>query len=161
MLFLKTHKYSQIKKISLSVITNYLCVPPRLLPLKRKKQNLLTFVGDVCPHDTALYSLPEEIRDIMSGPQCCANPPTLSSSTGSGSVIQLGGLNAYVTGPSDSKLAILLISDVFGDSPFLAFALFFHFHPFLYLGVFFIFLFSVCFSSLNFLLHVLILFLGK
>ncbi|KAF7153861.1 hypothetical protein RHSIM_Rhsim01G0276700 [Rhododendron simsii] len=51
----------------------------------------------------------------MSGSQCCENPPALRSSCGSsGSVLELGGLNAYVTGPSDSKLAILLISDVFG-----------------------------------------------
>ncbi|KAI8574569.1 hypothetical protein RHMOL_Rhmol01G0364900 [Rhododendron molle] len=51
----------------------------------------------------------------MSGSQCCENPPALSSSCGSsGSVLELGGLKAYATGPSDSKLAILLISDVFG-----------------------------------------------
>lgn len=54
----------------------------------------------------------------MSGSQCCENPPALSSSCGSsGSVLELGGLKAYVTGPSDSKLAILLISDVFGNHP--------------------------------------------
>ncbi|KAG5567613.1 hypothetical protein RHGRI_002976 [Rhododendron griersonianum] len=51
----------------------------------------------------------------MSGSQCCENPPALNSSCGSsGSVLELGGLKAYATGPSDSKLAILLISDVFG-----------------------------------------------
>ncbi|PQQ16822.1 endo-1 3 [Prunus yedoensis var. nudiflora] len=50
----------------------------------------------------------------MSGPQCCENPPTLSSSSGAGSVTEIGGLKAYVTGPSDSRQAILLISDVYG-----------------------------------------------
>ncbi|GLT47180.1 hypothetical protein SLA2020_208930 [Shorea laevis] len=51
----------------------------------------------------------------MSGSQCCENPPTLSSSSGGGgSVAEIGGLKAYITGPSDSKLAILLISDIYG-----------------------------------------------
>ncbi|KAJ9696266.1 hypothetical protein PVL29_008481 [Vitis rotundifolia] len=50
----------------------------------------------------------------MSGPQCCENPPTLSSSSGAGCVAEIGGLKAYVSGPSDSKLAILLVSDVYG-----------------------------------------------
>ncbi|GFY98774.1 alpha/beta-Hydrolases superfamily protein [Actinidia rufa] len=54
----------------------------------------------------------------MSGPQCCENPPALTSSCGgSGSVVELGGLKAYTTGPSDSKLAIVLISDVYGYEP--------------------------------------------
>ncbi|KAL3749212.1 hypothetical protein ACJRO7_010327 [Eucalyptus globulus] len=50
----------------------------------------------------------------MSGPQCCANPPNLDPSSGAGRVEQLGGLDAYVVGSQDSKLAILLLSDVFG-----------------------------------------------
>ncbi|KAK3440896.1 endo-1,3;1,4-beta-D-glucanase isoform X2 [Eucalyptus grandis] len=50
----------------------------------------------------------------MSGPQCCDNPPTLNPSSGDGFMEQLGGLNAYVIGSQDSKLAILLISDIFG-----------------------------------------------
>ncbi|XP_059650138.1 endo-1,3;1,4-beta-D-glucanase-like [Cornus florida] len=50
----------------------------------------------------------------MSGPQCCENPPTLSSSCGEGQVEEIGGLKSYVSGPSDSKLAVVLISDVFG-----------------------------------------------
>ncbi|KAI4317732.1 hypothetical protein L6164_025579 [Bauhinia variegata] len=50
----------------------------------------------------------------MSGPQCCSNPPTLNPNSGAGHVEKFGGLDAYVTGPSDSKLAILLISDIFG-----------------------------------------------
>lgn len=60
----------------------------------------------------------------MSGPQCCENPPTLSSSSGAGSVTEIGGLKAYVTGPSDSKQAILLISDVYGNYPFHQFSFF-------------------------------------
>ncbi|PRQ26167.1 putative alpha/Beta hydrolase [Rosa chinensis] len=50
----------------------------------------------------------------MSGPQCCENPPSLSSTCGAGSVTEIGGLKAYVTGPSDSKLALLLVSDIHG-----------------------------------------------
>ncbi|XP_004290676.1 PREDICTED: endo-1,3;1,4-beta-D-glucanase-like [Fragaria vesca subsp. vesca] len=50
----------------------------------------------------------------MSGPQCCENPPSLCSTCGAGSVTEIGGLKAYVTGPSDSKLAVLLVSDIFG-----------------------------------------------
>jgi len=50
----------------------------------------------------------------MSGLQCCANPPTLSPSSGVGSVIEMGGLKCYACGPSDSKLAIILIADVYG-----------------------------------------------
>ncbi|XP_040996062.1 endo-1,3;1,4-beta-D-glucanase-like [Juglans microcarpa x Juglans regia] len=50
----------------------------------------------------------------MSGPQCCSNPPILDPSAGSGHVEQLGGLTTYVSGSSDSKLAIILLSDVFG-----------------------------------------------
>ncbi|KAK3016186.1 hypothetical protein RJ639_007026 [Escallonia herrerae] len=56
----------------------------------------------------------------MSGPQCCENPPSLDSASGVGSVQELGGLKAYVTGPQVSKLAILLISDVYGyEAPLL------------------------------------------
>ncbi|XP_030536071.1 endo-1,3;1,4-beta-D-glucanase-like [Rhodamnia argentea] len=50
----------------------------------------------------------------MSGPQCCENPPTLNPSGGAGHVEQLGGLNAYVVGSPDSKVATLLVSDIFG-----------------------------------------------
>ncbi|KAL0458061.1 UNVERIFIED_CONTAM: 1,4-beta-D-glucanase [Sesamum latifolium] len=55
----------------------------------------------------------------MSGPQCCENPPTLSSSSGVGSVVEFVGLQTYVSGSSDSKLGLLLASDVFGDVLFL------------------------------------------
>ncbi|KAF5465614.1 hypothetical protein F2P56_015599 [Juglans regia] len=50
----------------------------------------------------------------MSGPQCCSNPPTLNPSAGTGHVEQLGGLSSYISGSPNSKLAVLLISDVFG-----------------------------------------------
>ncbi|XP_056162319.1 endo-1,3;1,4-beta-D-glucanase-like [Syzygium oleosum] len=50
----------------------------------------------------------------MSGPQCSENPPTLTPSSGGRHMEQLGGLNAYVVGSQDSKLAILLLSDIFG-----------------------------------------------
>ncbi|CAN4093483.1 unnamed protein product [Withania somnifera] len=50
----------------------------------------------------------------MSGPQCCENPPALSSNSGNGSVLQLGSFNTYVSGPSNSKHAILFVSDVYG-----------------------------------------------
>ncbi|XXG83420.1 hypothetical protein AAC387_Pa10g1179 [Persea americana] len=49
----------------------------------------------------------------MASSQCCENPPALISACGVGTVEQLGGLKTYVTGSSDSKLVILLISDVF------------------------------------------------
>ncbi|KAK9992474.1 hypothetical protein SO802_027459 [Lithocarpus litseifolius] len=49
----------------------------------------------------------------MSGPQCCSNPPTLNPNAGAGHVEQLGGLSTYVSGSPNSKLAILLISDVY------------------------------------------------
>jgi hypothetical protein len=50
----------------------------------------------------------------MAGPQCCAHPPTLNPSVGAGHVEKVGGLDTYVSGSPDSKLAILLVSDVYG-----------------------------------------------
>ncbi|XP_058209151.1 endo-1,3;1,4-beta-D-glucanase-like isoform X1 [Rhododendron vialii] len=51
----------------------------------------------------------------MSGPQCCENPPALDSSCGGvGHEEEIGGLKCYVTGPPHSKLAVLLLSDIFG-----------------------------------------------
>ncbi|XP_010466706.1 PREDICTED: endo-1,3;1,4-beta-D-glucanase [Camelina sativa] len=50
----------------------------------------------------------------MSGPQCCENPPTLNPVSGSGNVEKLGGLDAYVSGSPDSKLCVILVSDVYG-----------------------------------------------
>ncbi|KAL3727404.1 hypothetical protein ACJRO7_032173 [Eucalyptus globulus] len=53
----------------------------------------------------------------MSSSQCFENPPDLSSTCGAGRVEELAGLKTYVTGPSDSKCAIILIADVFGIEP--------------------------------------------
>ncbi|XP_068332454.1 endo-1,3;1,4-beta-D-glucanase-like [Pyrus communis] len=54
----------------------------------------------------------------MSGPQCCSHPPTLNPSSGSGHVEKFGGLDTYLVGSPDSKLAVLLLSDIFGyDAP--------------------------------------------
>jgi hypothetical protein len=51
----------------------------------------------------------------MSSSHCIENPPNLNSGIhGVGTVLELGGLQSYVTGPSHSKLALILISDVFG-----------------------------------------------
>ncbi|MCL7028669.1 hypothetical protein MKW94_004440 [Papaver nudicaule] len=50
----------------------------------------------------------------MIGSQCCENPPDLSLSSGSGWVEEIGGLESYISGSLDSKLGILLVSDVFG-----------------------------------------------
>ncbi|KAJ3693724.1 hypothetical protein LUZ60_009204 [Juncus effusus] len=50
----------------------------------------------------------------MAGAQCCENPPTLDPAYGTGHVAEIGGLKAYIAGSPESKLAILLISDVFG-----------------------------------------------
>ncbi|XP_026379926.1 uncharacterized protein LOC113274499 [Papaver somniferum] len=50
----------------------------------------------------------------MAGLQCCQNPPDISLSSGSGCVEEIGGLQSYVSGSLESKLGILLVSDVFG-----------------------------------------------
>ncbi|KAK7359702.1 hypothetical protein VNO77_01665 [Canavalia gladiata] len=51
----------------------------------------------------------------MSSSQCFENPPNLNSGIhGAGTVQEIGGLNSYVTGSPDSKLALILVSDVFG-----------------------------------------------
>ncbi|RZC57305.1 hypothetical protein C5167_004600 [Papaver somniferum] len=51
----------------------------------------------------------------MVGSQCCENPPDLSLSSGIGWVEDIGGLESYISGSLDSKLGILLVSDVFGS----------------------------------------------
>lgn len=50
----------------------------------------------------------------MSTPHCFENPPQLNPSSGRGSVEEFEGLQTYITGPRDSKRAILFISDAFG-----------------------------------------------
>jgi len=54
------------------------------------------------------------VKERMSGPECCSNPPTLNPNAGSGHVDKLGALNAYIAGSPNSKSAVLLISDVYG-----------------------------------------------
>ncbi|KAI3803236.1 hypothetical protein L1987_31385 [Smallanthus sonchifolius] len=49
----------------------------------------------------------------MSGPRCCDNPPAISSGGESGEVLQIASLSCYVSGKPDSKIAVLLVSDVF------------------------------------------------
>ncbi|KAM0902373.1 hypothetical protein ACQ4PT_019399 [Festuca glaucescens] len=52
----------------------------------------------------------------MASPQCCANPPTLNPAGGEGKAVDsFGGILAYVAGAEDSKAAVILISDIFGD----------------------------------------------
>ncbi|KAJ3693723.1 hypothetical protein LUZ60_009203 [Juncus effusus] len=50
----------------------------------------------------------------MAGAQCCENPPTLDPAYGAGHVADIGGLKAYLAGSPESKLAVLLASDVYG-----------------------------------------------
>lgn len=54
------------------------------------------------------------IDQAMAGAQCCENPPVLSSSCGAGAVEEIAGLKAYVAGSAVSRLAVLLVSDVYG-----------------------------------------------
>ncbi|KAL0283793.1 UNVERIFIED_CONTAM: putative AIM2 family protein [Sesamum angustifolium] len=46
--------------------------------------------------------------------QCCSNPPTLIPDCGAGEVQELGGLSCYISGSADSKISVILISDIFG-----------------------------------------------
>lgn len=55
-----------------------------------------------------------QYRPLMAGARCCENPPILSSSCGVGAVEEIAGFKAYVTGSAISKLAVLLVSDVYG-----------------------------------------------
>ncbi|XP_060671642.1 endo-1,3;1,4-beta-D-glucanase isoform X2 [Ziziphus jujuba] len=56
----------------------------------------------------------------MAGPQCCSNPPILNPSSGEGHVEKVGGLDSYVSGSPNTKLAVILISEVFGyEAPIL------------------------------------------
>ncbi|XP_060671427.1 endo-1,3;1,4-beta-D-glucanase-like [Ziziphus jujuba] len=50
----------------------------------------------------------------MLGPKCITNPAVFNGSGGIGHVVNIGGLNTYVTGSSFSLLSIILISDIFG-----------------------------------------------
>lgn len=75
-------------------------------------------------------------EEIMAGPQCCANPPNLNPGSGVGHVEELGGLKTYVNGSSQSKLGVLLVSDIFGTQPLSLTRLSQNFH----------FLFNYCFG---------------
>lgn len=77
-----------------------------LLPSTFPFQLYLTFT--YTHFDTALSTCK------MSCSQCFENPPTLSPTYGAGTVQEFWGLQTYVTGSPLSKLAILLISDIFG-----------------------------------------------
>ncbi|XP_058759282.1 endo-1,3;1,4-beta-D-glucanase-like isoform X1 [Vicia villosa] len=72
----------------------------------------------------------------MAGPECCSNAPILNPNSGVGHVEKLGGLNTYVTGPSDSNFAILMVSEVFGTlklSPLLrTWVIIYHHHSLFY-----------------------------
>ncbi|KAH1116278.1 hypothetical protein GYH30_045952 [Glycine max] len=50
----------------------------------------------------------------LEGPQCCSNPPSLNPTGGGGHVDKVGGIDSYFTGSPHSKLAVLMLSDVFG-----------------------------------------------
>lgn len=65
-----------------------------------------------------LFSVAVLNQEKMAGSQCCAHPPTLNPSSGAGHVEKVGGLDSYVSGSPDSKLAILLVSDVYGKLSF-------------------------------------------
>ncbi|XP_050374659.1 endo-1,3;1,4-beta-D-glucanase-like [Argentina anserina] len=60
----------------------------------------------------------KDIRHVR--PQCCSNPPTLNPTSGFGRVEKFGGLNSYLTGSPNSKLAVVLVCDIFGyEAPIL------------------------------------------
>ncbi|KAJ4769251.1 hypothetical protein LUZ62_053508 [Rhynchospora pubera] len=69
-------------------------------------------------HKTTSLTLVRQKRAIS---QCCQSPPTLDPVYEKGQVLEdYGGLKAYITGSPESKLAIILISDVFGyETPLL------------------------------------------
>ncbi|KAJ0729405.1 hypothetical protein HanLR1_Chr07g0252551 [Helianthus annuus] len=51
----------------------------------------------------------------MSGPQCCANPPDISSGSRQDDHLEvIGGLTSYTAGSPASKLAVILLSDIYG-----------------------------------------------
>lgn len=68
-----------------------------------------------------LTSLLLNIASSQARPQaqapCYREPPTFCPTCGAGTVTELGGLKAYVTGPPHSKKAVLMISDIYGDEP--------------------------------------------
>ncbi|KAE8714572.1 Alpha/beta-Hydrolases superfamily protein isoform 3 [Hibiscus syriacus] len=53
-------------------------------------------------------------RKMALSPHCVSNPPTLDPASGAGHVEKLADFNTYVSGSLESKLAVLLASDVYG-----------------------------------------------
>ncbi|KAM3287521.1 hypothetical protein P3S67_020951 [Capsicum chacoense] len=51
-------------------------------------------------------------RDV--GPECCEKPTGFELTERTGSVLEIGGFNTYVSRPPTSKHAILFVSDVYG-----------------------------------------------
>ncbi|KAB5516002.1 hypothetical protein DKX38_026650 [Salix brachista] len=75
------------------------------------------FIASTVPHSfRSLKSVSIAVDHCQTTPssQCLENPPNLTPGYGGGTVQEFGGLETYVTGPSDSNLAILLLSDVLG-----------------------------------------------
>ncbi|XP_039128170.1 endo-1,3;1,4-beta-D-glucanase-like [Dioscorea cayenensis subsp. rotundata] len=83
---------------------------------KASTESLFIYLVNKCDDDK--HSLAERVMansQSQSQSQCCDNPPTLNPSAGHGSVVEnLGGLKAYTAGSPESKLAVLLVSDVYG-----------------------------------------------
>ncbi|OEL36279.1 hypothetical protein BAE44_0002702 [Dichanthelium oligosanthes] len=52
----------------------------------------------------------------MASSHCWESPPALNPTGGGGQVVDdFGGLKAYVAGSAESKAAVILVSDVFGN----------------------------------------------
>jgi len=60
-----------------------------------------------------LFSVALLNQEKKTGPQCCANPPTLNPSSGAGHVKKVGGLDFHVFSSPLFKLATLLVSYYF------------------------------------------------
>ena len=52
----------------------------------------------------------------MASRHCFENPPALDPSCGGGEVVDdFGGQKAYVAGSAEAKVAVVLVSDAFGN----------------------------------------------
>lgn len=52
----------------------------------------------------------------MASSHCWESPPALNPAGGVGEVVDdFGGLKAYVAGSAESKAAVILVSDIFGN----------------------------------------------
>lgn len=108
MLFPLSSSYKKKKKKK-SQLTGF-CSWTWVFSVKKKNWN----IGSSYP-SRSVFQFPK-IKMLSS--ECFENPPSASKSTacGCGSIQEVGGLTTYVTGtgPPPSKLAILLISDIYG-----------------------------------------------